>query len=48
MNVVENVLSSYETRVHNVGTIFDTSYELFDGIQDSLLDTKSEREEIKE
>jgi hypothetical protein len=45
-NIVDHIVSSYETRVQNIGTLFDTTHQILQGFQDSLLDTKQEREEL--
>lgn len=45
-NIVENIVSSYETRIQSVGAIFDATHQILQGFQDSLLDTKQEREKI--
>jgi len=45
-NVVDHIVSSYETRVQNIGALFDTTHQILQGFQDSLLDTKQEREEL--
>jgi hypothetical protein len=45
-NIVEHIVSSYETRVQNIGALFDTTHQILQGFQDSLLDTKQEREEL--
>jgi hypothetical protein len=44
--IVDHIVSTYETRVQNIGTLFDTTHQLLQGFQDSLLDTKQEREEL--
>jgi len=46
-NVVENIISSYETRIQGIGSVFDTTHQLIEGFQDSFLDTKQERENLK-
>ena len=45
-NIVENIVSSYETRIENIETLFDTTHQILQGFQDSFLDTKQEREKI--
>jgi len=45
-NILENVVSSYETRIQSVETLFETTYQLLQGLQDSVLDTRKEREKI--
>ena len=46
-NIVENIISSYETRIESVGSVFDATHQLIEGFQDSFLDTKQEREKLK-
>ena len=43
-NIVEDIISSYETRIQSIGVIFDTTHQLLEGFQESFLDTKQERE----
>jgi len=43
---VENFVSSYETRLQSIGAIFDTTYQLLEGFQESFLDVKQEREKV--
>jgi molecular chaperone DnaK (HSP70) len=45
-HIVDHIVSSYETRVQNIGTLFDTTHQILRGFQDSLLDTKQEREKL--
>lgn len=45
-NIIENIISSYEARIQSIGAIFDTTYQLLEGFQDGLLDTREEREKI--
>jgi len=45
-NVVDHMVSSYETRIENIGTLLDTTHQILQGFQDSLLDTKQEREKL--
>jgi len=45
-NIVENIISSYETRIQSIGSIFDTTHQLLEGFQDSFFDTKQEREKL--
>lgn len=44
--VVDNIVSSYESRIQRVGDLFDTTHQILQGFQVSLLDTKQEREKI--
>ncbi len=47
MNIIlDNIVSSYETSVRNIGSILDTTHKLLEGFQDSFLDRKQEREKI--
>jgi chromosome segregation ATPase len=45
-NIVEDIISSYETRLEGMGVIFDTTYQLLQGFQDSFIDKKQEREKL--
>jgi hypothetical protein len=45
-NIAENIISSYEARLEGMGVIFDTTYQLLQGFQDSFIDTKQEREKL--
>lgn len=45
-NLVNDIIYSYEARIQNIGSIFDTTHQIFQGFQDILLDTKQEREGI--
>jgi hypothetical protein len=45
-NIVDQIVSSYETRIQSIGTFFDTTHQILLGFQDSLLDTKQEREKL--
>lgn len=47
-NSVENVIASYESRIQNVETLFETAHQIFHGLQESVLDTRQERAEINE
>jgi len=44
---VDNIISSYETKIRSVGAIFDTTHQLLQTFQDSFLDTKQHREKLK-
>ncbi|MEK6561478.1 MAG: hypothetical protein AABZ07_07060 [Nitrospirota bacterium] len=47
MNIIlDNIVSSYETSVRNIGSILDTTHKLLEGFQDSFLDRKQEQEKI--
>ena len=45
-NIVEDIISSYETRLEGMGVIFDTTHQLLQGFQDSFIDKKQEREKL--
>jgi hypothetical protein len=45
-NIIEDTLSSYEARIESMGSIFDASPLIFSGFQESILDTKEEREKV--
>lgn len=45
-NFVENLISSYETKIQSIGAIFDTTHQLLEGFQESFLDVKQEREKV--
>jgi len=45
-NILEDIISSYEDRIHNIGAIFDTTHQILECFQDSFLDTRWEREKI--
>ncbi len=45
-NAVENVISSYETRIESVGAMFDTAHQILDDFQEVFLDNKEEGREI--
>ncbi|MBI5182918.1 MAG: hypothetical protein HY999_00950 [Nitrospinae bacterium] len=45
-DIVEDMISSYDMRIQSIGAIFDTTYQLLEGLQDSFLDTKQEQERI--
>lgn len=44
--ILDNIVSSYETSVRNIGSILDTTNKLLEGFQDSFLDRKKEQEKI--
>ena len=46
-NIVEDIVSSYESRIQNMSSVFDTACQLIGGFQDSSLDARQERQEIK-
>ena len=45
-NIVDNIISSYETRIESVEALFETSHQIFQNFQDCLFDTRQEREKI--
>jgi uncharacterized protein (DUF2164 family) len=45
-NIVEEVLSSYEKRIESINSIFDTTHSILNDFQESIFDTKEEREKI--
>ena len=44
--MVDQIVSSYETRVQSISTLFDTTHQVLQGFQDSLLGTREEREKL--
>jgi len=46
-NTVNDIVSSYETKIRSVGAIFNTTHQLLQTFQDSFLDTKQQREKLK-
>jgi iron-sulfur cluster repair protein YtfE (RIC family) len=46
-NIVEHIVSSYEARVQSIAALFDTTHQILQGFQDSLIDMKQERETFK-
>lgn len=45
-NVLENIISSYEARIQMVEAFFGATHQIFQDFQDSLLNTRQEREKI--
>lgn len=45
-NVLDSIISSYEARIQSIEAFFDTTGQIFQDFQDSLLDTRAEREKI--
>src|SRR3989337_2090469 len=43
---LNNIVSSYETSVRNMGAILDTNHNILEGFQDSFLDRKQEWEKL--
>lgn len=44
--ILDNMLSSYETSIQGIGSIFDTTYKLFEDFQDSFLNRREKQEKI--
>jgi len=45
-NVLENIISSYEARIQSVEAFFEATGQIFQDFQESLLNTRAEREKI--
>ncbi len=45
-NILENIISSYEVRIQMVEAFFEATHQVFQDFQDSLLNTRQEREKI--
>ena len=45
-NMVDHIVSSYEARIQSVESLFDTTHQILQGFQNSLLDMKQERETL--
>ena len=45
-NILDDIISPYEARVQSVETLFETTCQFLLGFQDSVLDTRQERERI--
>jgi hypothetical protein len=45
-NIVEDIISSFETRLEGMGVIFDATHQILQGFQDSFIDKKQEREKL--
>ena len=45
-NILEDAVRSHEWSIQSIEAILDTTRQLFEGFQDSFLDTKQEREKI--
>lgn len=45
-STIDHIVSSYEDRIQNIGNLFNTTHEILLGFQDSLVDTKQERERL--
>ena len=47
-NIVGDIISSYETRIQGVEALFQTTHQILQGFQDSVLDTRQEQERIND
>ncbi len=45
-DIVEEIISSYETRIQGVEALFETTHQILQSFQDSVLDTRHERDRI--
>jgi len=45
-NIMNDMVFSYEDRIHNIGSIFDSSYSLVEEFQQALTNTHNERDKI--
>jgi len=45
-NILYSIISSYEARIQSIEVFFDTTGQIFQDFQDSLLSTRAEREKI--
>ena len=45
-NIVESIISSYETRIQSIETLFETSHQILVDMQDSVLNARQEREKV--
>lgn len=45
-SILKNVISSYEVRIQSIGVLFEATGQIFQDFQDSLLNTRAEREKI--
>jgi PIN domain nuclease of toxin-antitoxin system/soluble cytochrome b562 len=45
-NILESIISSYEVRIQMVEAFFEATHQVFQDFQDSLLNTRQEREKI--
>ena len=46
-DITEDIISSYDVRIQSIGNIFDTTHQLLNGFQNSFLDVKQERENVR-
>ncbi len=45
-NIIEDIIASYETKIENINSFFETTYLILGEFQEPLLETKEERGEI--
>lgn len=45
-DILNHILFFYETRIQNIGSVLDTTYQMLQGFQDIVINTKKEREKI--
>src|SRR4030042_2331423 len=45
-NILENIISSYETRIQSIEDFFEATGQIFQDFQDSLVNTRQEREKV--
>jgi len=45
-HTIDHLVSSYQAKIQNLGTLFNTTHEILLGFQDSLFDTKQEQERL--
>ncbi len=45
-SILENIISSYEIRIQSIEAFFEATGQIFQDFQESLLDTRAEREKI--
>lgn len=44
--IADHIVSSYEARIQSIGALFDATHQVLQTFQDSLLDTRQERERL--
>jgi Na+/phosphate symporter len=45
-SILEDIIFSYETRIQSIEAFFESTHQVFQGFQDSLVNTRQEREKI--
>jgi soluble cytochrome b562 len=45
-SILEDIIFSYETRIQSIEAFFEATHQVFQGFQDSLVNTRQEREKI--